>query len=301
MCPAAAGSVARPRRAPRLSAGRLEGRQCWPGAAAFAGRAGMCSQGSRPVLPPSFFIHGNSISSHAATGILRDPGCLSSPARGSLPRTQLPWAVPAFRVCCQHPYGTPRGDTPSQPQLAPGFHRQPHTLGHTESPPLLPTPNNILGFISPPAFPPPFEKGSPGSTSQARLHPPCPKPSPGKHWSPPSISDQEHKERRGLSTPPAPLFHFRTASVSKYHRIHTVTISRPRARSRGRGGQREAPSLQPPALGPWPRRHPHGSPAPPAPQLPRPQAALRLQEGASITTVPVSKINHSGLAFVPCC
>lgn len=32
------------------------------GAAAFPGRAGMCSQGSCPVLPPSFFIHENSIS-----------------------------------------------------------------------------------------------------------------------------------------------------------------------------------------------------------------------------------------------
>lgn len=179
----------------------------WKGGSAFAGRAGMCSPGSRPVLPPSFFIHGNSISSHAATGILRDPGCLSSPARGSLPRTQLPRAVPASRLCCQHPSGALRGDTPAQPQLAPGLCHQPHTVGCTESPHLLPTPN-ILGFIPPPAFPLPFEKGSPGSTSQAHLHPPCPKPSPGKHWSPPSISDQEHKDRRGLSTPSCSPFPF---------------------------------------------------------------------------------------------
>lgn len=211
----------------------------------------MCSPGSRPVLPPSFFIHGNSISSHAATGILRDPGCLSSPARGSLPRTQLPRAVPASRLCCQHPHGAPHGDTPAQPQLAPGLCHQPHTVGCTESPHLLPTPN-ILGFIPPPAFPLPFEKGSPGSTSQAHLHPPCPKPSPGKHWSPPSILDQEHKDRRGAFNPLLLPF-----SISGLH-----------------------PFLNPTGFTPWHltaespeqgERWAKGSPQPPAP-CPRPLA-----------------------------
>lgn len=256
----------------------------------------MCSQGSRPVLPPSFFIHGNSISSHAATGILRDPGCLSPPARGSLPRTQLPCALPASRLCCQHPYRAPCGDTPAQPQLAPGLRHQPHTIGRTESPHLLPTPN-ILGFIPPPAFPLPFEKGSPGSTSQARLHPPS-EANTG-HLLPSRTKNT--KTEGGFQPPPAPLFHFRTASVSKSHWIHTLTISQPRARSRERGGQREAPSPLSPAPGPWPRHHPRGSSAPPAPRFPQPQAALRLQEGAGVTTVLVSKINHSGLAFVLCC
>lgn len=62
----------------------------WPGAAAFPGRAGMCSQGSRPALPPSFFIHENSISLGAG-----------QPETSS--EVGVPW--PPFRQACPHTSG----------------------------------------------------------------------------------------------------------------------------------------------------------------------------------------------------
>lgn len=62
----------------------------WPGAAAFPGRAGMCSQGSRPALPPSFFIHENSISLGA--------GQPETYSEVGVPR-------PPFRQACSHTSG----------------------------------------------------------------------------------------------------------------------------------------------------------------------------------------------------
>lgn len=60
-------------------------------AAAFPGRAGMCSQGSRPELPPSFFIHENSISQAAGQPEAScEPRGAGPPAPKSCPHTSGP-------------------------------------------------------------------------------------------------------------------------------------------------------------------------------------------------------------------
>lgn len=161
-----------PRRArppPRLSPGRLETQEHRPAAAAFPGRAGMCSQGSCPALPPLFCIHENSISQGAGR-----PEASSEVGGAVPPAIRLPtrfWAadscpgaVPNFRGTremaalsmgaspCWDPL---QADPPTQPKRAVAG------LGPLVTPPAMPEPTESPSL--PPTqsrvFPPPLKAG----------------------------------------------------------------------------------------------------------------------------------------------